>query len=121
MCHCDFTTSHFSFHINISSGTPTASPTASPTYFTEVIITPPVGGGHNYKTYWVGHNIYSLTRVNSVQAWRPHDFRIASFIAKNWTEGLLENNKLSFEESKSKINVMNLIGWIWFYMEDNGM
>ena len=79
------------------------APTASPTSITDKVITPRVGGGQNYKTYWVSRsNISPVTREKSIQARRPNDFRSASIIAKNCTEGLLEKRMFPWRNPKAR-------------------
>ena len=88
----------------------------------DTVITPRVGGGHISYIYWVcGSNLFPFTRVNSIQDWRPNEFHNASIIAKNCTEGLLDEKNISLGKSKSKITLTSWIVWIWYYMEDNGM
>ena len=87
-----------------------------------MIISPRMGGGHNYETYWVGcSNNYPITRANSIQSQIPNDFCSASVIAKNLTEVLPDEKKLSLDESKSKITLTSWIACIGSYMEDNGI
>ena len=81
-----------------------------------------MGGVQNYETYLVsGSNIFAITTVNSIQARKPNDFRIASIIAKNCTEGLPSEKNISLDESKSKITLTSWIAWIRSYMEYKGM
>ena len=97
-------------------------PTDSPTVLTAMVITPRVGGGKHYKTYWViGRNILLVTRAKSIQAQRPNDFHNASIIAKNCMEGLPDKKELSLDESKSKTTLISWIACITSYMKDNGM
>ena len=73
-------------------------------------------------SHWVGGiNTSPLTRANSIQARRPNNFRSASIIAKNCTEGLPDKINISLDESKRKITLKSWIAWIGLYMEDNGM
>ena len=59
MCQCDINTNHISFKTDISTQTPTDLPAAG----TAMFITPGVGGGQNYETYWVGsNNIFPVMR-----------------------------------------------------------
>ena len=58
---------------------------------TGMTITPRMGGGHNYETYWVvGGKLSLLTRAKYIQAQRPNDFCKASIISNNYTKGLLD-------------------------------
>ena len=51
----------------------------------------------------------------------PNYSHSASSIAKNFTEGLPDDEIISLGESKSKITISSWIDWIMFYMEDNGI
>ena len=118
MCQCDLTTNIFSFKMNIS----TAIPTASPTSGTATVTNPSVGGGQNYDTYWVsGSNLLPVTRENPIQDRRPNELCRASIMAKNCTERLPDEKKISLEKSKSKNTLTSWIVQIRSYMEDNGM
>ena len=87
-----------------------------------MVITPRMGGGQNYETYWFGGgNISPITRAKSIQAQRPNNFCSASINAKNFPEGLPDEKKLYLDKSKSKIILTSWIAWIWYYIERNGM
>ena len=76
-----------------------------------------MGGGQNYRTYWVGgSNIPPITRANSIQARSPNNFRNASIIAKNCTEGLLEKKHISLEKPKSNTTLTSWISCIRSYI-----
>ena len=71
--------------MNILIETPIASPTPS----TVTVITPHVGGGQNYETYWfISSNLLPATRVDTIQARRHNYFRSDLIFARNCIEGL---------------------------------
>ena len=89
---------------------------------TETTTTPCVGGGQNSEKYWVGgSNLFPITRTKSIQTRRLNEFRSASIIAKNSTEGLPEEKNISLDKSKRKITLTSCIASIRSYMEDNRM
>ena len=52
--------------------------------YTGITITPCMGGGQNFETYWVGgSNIHPITRERSIQYQRPYELRNASIIVNN--------------------------------------